>query len=224
VLPIGFFLWGFQTKCIWCTPRSVNHILSVISFNLNSLIILGKEYSFWSSSPRYVVIRAVPWLRRLAASLSQRRARFVPGSVHVGIVVHKMALGQVFSSNSVFPCQYNSAKFLHAHISFWRWARWWPQFRDIVSPYRHELILSQSLFLCARCSLAPSTYVPSTNWETKFHTYRENDRYSDLYACWEVRGIQETWLVLLIFRRCIAGNMNSISSSFTSTTTKNDTT
>jgi hypothetical protein len=35
---------------------------------------------------------AVPWLRRLVAGLSPRR----PASVHVGFVVDKVALGQVF--------------------------------------------------------------------------------------------------------------------------------
>jgi hypothetical protein len=36
-------------------------------------------------------------------------ARFDPGLVHVGFVVDKMALGQVFThSTSVFPCQFHS--------------------------------------------------------------------------------------------------------------------
>jgi hypothetical protein len=39
---------------------------------------------------------AVPWLRRLAAGLPPWRPRFDPGSVHVGFVVDKVALGQVF--------------------------------------------------------------------------------------------------------------------------------
>jgi hypothetical protein len=39
---------------------------------------------------------AVPWLRRLAAGLPPRRPGFDPGSVHVGFVVDKVALGQVF--------------------------------------------------------------------------------------------------------------------------------
>jgi hypothetical protein len=39
---------------------------------------------------------AVPWLRRLAAGLPQRRPGFDPGSVYVGFVVDKVALGQVF--------------------------------------------------------------------------------------------------------------------------------
>jgi hypothetical protein len=39
---------------------------------------------------------AVPWLRRLVAGLSPRRPGFDPGSVHVGFVVDKVALGHVF--------------------------------------------------------------------------------------------------------------------------------
>jgi hypothetical protein len=38
----------------------------------------------------------VPWLRWLVAGLSPRRPGFDPGSVHVGFVVDKVALGQVF--------------------------------------------------------------------------------------------------------------------------------
>jgi hypothetical protein len=39
----------------------------------------------------------VPWLRRLVAGLSLWRPVFEPRSVHVGFVVDKVALGQVFS-------------------------------------------------------------------------------------------------------------------------------
>jgi hypothetical protein len=40
----------------------------------------------------------------------------------------------------VFPCQYHSTVALHTHISSGdeQQARWWPQFRDIVSPHRYE--------------------------------------------------------------------------------------
>jgi hypothetical protein len=41
-------------------------------------------------------IEAVPWLRRLVAGLSPRRPGFDVGSVHVGFVVDKVALGQMF--------------------------------------------------------------------------------------------------------------------------------
>jgi hypothetical protein len=52
---------------------------------------------------------AVPWLRRLVAGLQSRRSGFDPGSVCVGFVVDKGALGQVFPPNtSVFPCQFHS--------------------------------------------------------------------------------------------------------------------
>jgi hypothetical protein len=41
-------------------------------------------------------VKAVPWLRRLVAGLPPPRPGFDPGSVHVGFVVDKVALGQVF--------------------------------------------------------------------------------------------------------------------------------
>jgi hypothetical protein len=40
--------------------------------------------------------KAVPWLRQLVAGLSLRKPGFDPGSVYVGFVVDKVALGQVF--------------------------------------------------------------------------------------------------------------------------------
>jgi hypothetical protein len=40
--------------------------------------------------------RAVPWLRSLVAGLSPRRHGFAAGSIHVGFVVNKVALGQIF--------------------------------------------------------------------------------------------------------------------------------
>jgi hypothetical protein len=45
---------------------------------------------------------AVPWLRRLVAGLSPRRPGFDPGSVHVGFMVDKVALGQVFPPSVSF--------------------------------------------------------------------------------------------------------------------------
>jgi hypothetical protein len=39
---------------------------------------------------------AVPWLRWLVAGLSPRRTGFTSGSIHVGFVVDKVTLGQVF--------------------------------------------------------------------------------------------------------------------------------
>ena len=42
-----------------------------------------------------MLLTAVPWLRRLVAGLPPRKPGFDPGSVHVGFVVDKVALGQV---------------------------------------------------------------------------------------------------------------------------------
>jgi hypothetical protein len=50
-----------------------------------------------------IIISAVPWPRLLAACLPPRRPGFDPGSVHVGFVVDKVALGQVFSEHFSFP-------------------------------------------------------------------------------------------------------------------------
>jgi hypothetical protein len=38
----------------------------------------------------------VPWLRQLVAGFSSRSPGFAPGPVHMGFVVDKVALGQVF--------------------------------------------------------------------------------------------------------------------------------
>ena len=53
-------------------------------------------------------VLAVPWLRRLVAGLSLRRPGFDPGSIHVGFVVNKVALGQVFSPS----CRFSPVKFI----------------------------------------------------------------------------------------------------------------
>jgi hypothetical protein len=49
-----------------------------------------------------------------------RRPGFEPGSGHVGFVVDKVALGQVFSKYFCFPCQSSFHQLLHNrhHISF----------------------------------------------------------------------------------------------------------
>jgi hypothetical protein len=47
-----------------------------------------------------LMTQAVPRLRRLIAGLTPRRPGFDPGSVHVGFVVDKVALGQDFSTSA----------------------------------------------------------------------------------------------------------------------------
>jgi hypothetical protein len=44
-----------------------------------------------------------------------RRPRFEPRSGHVGFVVDKVKLGQVFSECFGFPCQFSFHRLLHAH-------------------------------------------------------------------------------------------------------------
>jgi hypothetical protein len=99
------------TKGTGCSPgakrpeRGAGHPISVVE------IADGLElYPRLSMDlHKYVMGWAVPWLRRLAAGLSPWRPGFDPGSVHVGFVVDKVALGQGFSpSSSVFPCQFHS--------------------------------------------------------------------------------------------------------------------
>jgi hypothetical protein len=40
----------------------------------------------------------------------------------------------------IFPCRHHSTMVLHAHISTGdeKYALWWPQSRDVVSPHRHD--------------------------------------------------------------------------------------
>jgi hypothetical protein len=55
-------------------------------------------------------------LKRLVAGFPPQRPGFKPGSSHVGFVVDKVALGQVFSEYFFgFPCQSLFHQFLHNH-------------------------------------------------------------------------------------------------------------
>jgi hypothetical protein len=64
---------------------------------------------------------AMPWLWRLVAGPSPRSPGFTTGSIHVGFVVDKVALGQIFLLVLVFPCQYHSTIILHTHTSSAGW-------------------------------------------------------------------------------------------------------
>jgi hypothetical protein len=54
-------------------------------------------------------------LRRLVAGFPPRRPWFDPRSSHVGFVVDKVALGQVFYEYYGFPCQLSFHRLLHTH-------------------------------------------------------------------------------------------------------------
>jgi hypothetical protein len=58
--------------------------------------------------------RAAPYLKRLVGDFPPRRPGFDPGSGQVGFV-DKVALGQVFSEYSGFPCQSSFHQLLHNH-------------------------------------------------------------------------------------------------------------
>jgi hypothetical protein len=63
------------------------------------------------------ISEAVLGLRWLVAGLSPRSTGFAAGSIHVGFVVDKVALGQVFLRVlRFFPCQYHSTVALQTHI------------------------------------------------------------------------------------------------------------
>jgi hypothetical protein len=59
--------------------------------------------------------KAAPYLKRLVAGFPPRRPVFKPGSSHVGYVVEKVALGQVFSEYFDFLCTSSFHQFLHNH-------------------------------------------------------------------------------------------------------------
>jgi hypothetical protein len=62
-------------------------------------------------------MQAVPWLKRLVAGLSPRRTGFAPESTHVGFVVDKVVLGQVFLRVLRFSPANIIPPLLHIHLS-----------------------------------------------------------------------------------------------------------
>jgi hypothetical protein len=59
--------------------------------------------------------KAVPQLKLLVPGFPPRQPGFKLGSSHVGVVVDKVALGQVFSEYLGFSCQSSFHQFLHNH-------------------------------------------------------------------------------------------------------------
>jgi hypothetical protein len=59
----------------------------------------------------------VLWLRRLVAGLAPRRPGFKPGSVHVGFMVDKVALGQVSLRVLLFSPVSVISRWLHGQIT-----------------------------------------------------------------------------------------------------------
>jgi hypothetical protein len=83
---------------------------------------------------------AAPELKRLVAGFPPRRPGFEPGSGHLGFVVDKVALGQVFSEYFGFPCQSSFHQLLHSHphlsSGVCTIGQKWPQYLlDLVPPH-----------------------------------------------------------------------------------------
>jgi hypothetical protein len=76
--------------------------------------ILLSPYSLTATCNK-VILWAVPYLRRLVAGFPPRRPWFEPRSGHVGFVVDKVVLGQVFSQYFGFSCQFSFHRLLHIH-------------------------------------------------------------------------------------------------------------
>jgi hypothetical protein len=53
--------------------------------------------------------------RAIVAGFPQRLPGLIPGHCHLGLVVDKVALGQVFSKYFSFPCQFSFHQLLHIH-------------------------------------------------------------------------------------------------------------
>jgi hypothetical protein len=102
------------------------------------------------------------WLRRLVAGLSRRSPRFELVSVHVVFVVGKVAMGHISLRvlrsplvNIISPCL---CIFIY-HLRDEYYARWWQEFRDIVSPHRHEQRQQITGWLHRQNSISRTWYV-----------------------------------------------------------------
>jgi hypothetical protein len=64
---------------------------------------------------RLLLFKAVPQLRRSVPGFPPRWPGFEPKSIHVGFVVDKVTLRQVFSEYFSSPCQFSFHRLLHTH-------------------------------------------------------------------------------------------------------------
>jgi hypothetical protein len=91
--------------------RPLSRMKNTTESYFNPLISYSTFHSYWRKP------ETVPWLKRLSAGLSPWRPGFAPESVHLGFVVDKVELAQVFlrvlrfSPVSIIP------PLLHTHLS-----------------------------------------------------------------------------------------------------------
>jgi hypothetical protein len=114
---------------------------------------------------------AVPWLGQLVTRLSPWR----PGSVHVGFVVDKVGLGQVFLQILWFSPSvlFHRVFILIYNLGDEHLACWWLQFRDTVLPHWHEQQLRYS-YQCLKIPCRPPPLLPVkrhqlSNWCCKLY-------------------------------------------------------
>jgi hypothetical protein len=83
---------------------------------LHSVVMLVGIFQIWLKSNRsngHYIGRAIA--KAVSRWLPPRRPGFDPRSDHVGFVVDKVTLGQVFSEYFGFPCQSSIYQILHPH-------------------------------------------------------------------------------------------------------------
>jgi hypothetical protein len=83
--------------CNKCYKYSLKHVLQTFVFSLQDMIL---------------TVYLLMWL---VTGFPPRRPGFEPGSRHVGFVVDKVPLGQVFSEYFDLPCQTSFHQLLHNH-------------------------------------------------------------------------------------------------------------
>jgi hypothetical protein len=83
----------------------------------------------------YYYIKALARLRRLVTSFSPPRPGFSVRSVHVGFVIEKVALGQVFFEDSGFPCKFPFHQKFHFfyYPGLVQWGRLRPKYKGTPS-------------------------------------------------------------------------------------------
>jgi hypothetical protein len=127
VLSVQFIFIHVSSSLYITTFYSIS-VFSIFCF-LGTGMMLTARFMRWSTTVQSVLSsrpqphtrpkvsiprrQAVHFLRRLVTCLSARRTGFAPGSVHVGLVVDEVALGQVFLRH------YHTTVSPHTHI-IWR--------------------------------------------------------------------------------------------------------
>jgi hypothetical protein len=113
--------WMWQNHLMSLTLSfSMSQFSSAKGYNLqHSLSCGGRAVQVSKCGPWFMFLiliqNVMPWLTRLVAGFPLRWPGFNPRSSHVGSVVDKVALGQVFSEYFSFPCQFSFHQLLHTH-------------------------------------------------------------------------------------------------------------